>query len=105
MGRFIARSVSFAVPFLFLFTGLAVAQTTSLEGKVIGQDGKPLEGALVKIERKDIKANYKVKTKRKGEWFHAGLPLRHVSGGTRGKWQGCRCGGQCADPPGGADPR
>ena len=75
MGKFIARSVLFAVPFLFLFTGLAVSQTTSLEGKVIGQDGKPLEGALVKIERKDIKANYKVKTKKKGEWFHAGLPL------------------------------
>jgi tetratricopeptide (TPR) repeat protein len=75
MGRFISRSVLFAVPFLFLFTGLAVAQTTSLEGKVIGEDGKPLEGALVKIERKDIKANYKVKTKKKGEWFHAGLPL------------------------------
>ena len=104
MGRFIARSVSFAVPFLFLFTGLAVAQTTSLEGKVIGQDGKPLEGALVKIERKDIKANYKVKTKRKGEWFHARPAAGHVSDCTRGEWQGCRRVGQCANPPGESTP-
>ena len=75
MGRFIARSALFVVPFLFLFTGLTVAQTTSLEGKVIGEDGKPLQGALVKIDRQDIKASYKVKTKKKGDWFYAGLPI------------------------------
>lgn len=51
------------------------AQTSSLEGDVKGYDGQPLKGALVKIERKDIKGNYKVKTDKKGHYFHAGLPL------------------------------
>jgi tetratricopeptide (TPR) repeat protein len=55
--------------------GLMLAQTTALEGDVKGEDGQPLRGALVKIERTDIKGNYKVKTDKKGHYFHAGLPL------------------------------
>ena len=51
------------------------AQITAIEGDVKGVDGAPLKGALVKIERKDIKGNYKVKTDKKGHFFHAGLPL------------------------------
>jgi tetratricopeptide (TPR) repeat protein len=58
-----------------LLTFGASAQTSSLEGDVKGEDGQPLRGALVKIERKDIKGNYKVKTDKKGHYFHAGLPL------------------------------
>lgn len=58
-----------------LFTFGAMAQTASLEGEVKGEDGKPLKDALIKLERKDIKGNYKVKTNKKGQWFHAGLPL------------------------------
>ena len=58
-----------------LFTFSAVAQTASLEGEVKGEDGKPLKDALIKLERKDIKGSYKVKTNKKGQWFHAGLPL------------------------------
>jgi tetratricopeptide (TPR) repeat protein len=60
---------------LFLFSLVGLAQTSALEGNVKGEDGKPLQGALVKIERKDIKGNYQVKTDRKGHYFHAGLPL------------------------------
>lgn len=60
---------------LVLFAAGAWAQTSSLEGDVKGEDGQPLRGALVKIERKDIKGNYKVKTDKKGHYFHAGLPL------------------------------
>jgi tetratricopeptide (TPR) repeat protein len=52
-----------------------MAQTASLEGEVKGEDGKPLKDALIKLERKDIKGSYKVKTNKKGQWFHAGLPL------------------------------
>ena len=63
------------VPGLLLFAGLSMAQTGSIEGKVTGEDGQPLKDALIKIERKDIKGSYKVKTKKKGEFFHAGLPL------------------------------
>ena len=58
-----------------LFTINASAQTASLEGEVKGEDGKPMLGALIKLERKDIKGSYKVKTNKKGQWFHAGLPL------------------------------
>src|SRR6266508_3089696 len=60
--------------FLFLSVA-AVAQTSSLEGDVKAEDGSPLKGALVKIDRTDIKGSYKVKTDKKGHYFHAGLPL------------------------------
>jgi tetratricopeptide (TPR) repeat protein len=52
-----------------------MAQTSQIEGKVIGEDGQPLKDAQIKIERKDIKGNYKVKTRKKGDYLHAGLPL------------------------------
>ena len=58
-----------------LFAMVAPAQTTAIAGKVKGPDGKPLQGALVKITRTDIRGNYQVKTNKKGEYFHAGLPL------------------------------
>src|SRR5436305_11086876 len=60
---------------LFAFTGGAFAQTSSLEGVVKGEDGQPLKDALIKIDRKDIKGHYEVKTKKKGDYFHTGLPL------------------------------
>ena len=62
-----------AAPVFFL--GVSMAQTSSMQGEVKGEDGKPLRDALIKIERRDIKGNYKVKTNKKGEYFHAGLPL------------------------------
>ena len=68
------RMANFA-SFTLLLAGVAVAQTSSLEGDVKGEDGEPLRGALVKIERTDIKGSYKVKTDKKGHYFHAGLPL------------------------------
>src|SRR6266403_6417265 len=60
---------------VLVFSLAASAQTTSLAGEVKGEDGQPLKDAWIKIERKDIKGNYKVKTNKKGEYFHAGLPL------------------------------
>jgi tetratricopeptide (TPR) repeat protein len=66
---------------LALFLGLsatpAFSQTGAIEGKVTGPDGKPVgkDAALILITRTDIKGNYKVKTNKKGEFFHAGLPL------------------------------
>lgn len=66
---------------LALFLGLSAApafsQTGAIEGTVIGADGKPVgkDVALILITRTDIKGNYKVKTNKKGEFFHAGLPL------------------------------
>jgi tetratricopeptide (TPR) repeat protein len=58
-----------------LFSGVSFAQVGSIAGKVIGEDGQPLQNALVLIERQDVRGNYKVKTKKKGDFFHAGLPL------------------------------
>ena len=60
---------------LLASAGLCLGQTGSVSGKVIGEDGQPLQGALVVIERVDVRGNYKVKTKKKGNFFHAGLPL------------------------------
>ncbi len=51
------------------------AQITAMEGDVKGEDGKPLQGALIKIVRTDIKGNYSVKTDKKGHFFYNGLPL------------------------------
>jgi tetratricopeptide (TPR) repeat protein len=70
----LSRLLSLAAATL-LFTFGAFAQTASLEGEVKGEDGKPLKDALIKINRTDIKGNYKVKSNKKGQWFHAGLPL------------------------------
>jgi tetratricopeptide (TPR) repeat protein len=60
---------------LVLFGGLASAQVGSIAGTVIGEDGNPAQGIQILIERTDVKGNYKVKTKKKGDFFHAGLPL------------------------------
>lgn len=60
---------------LLFFALSSFAQTSSLEGDVKAEDGSQLKGALVKIDRTDIKGSYKVKTDKKGHYFHAGLPL------------------------------
>jgi tetratricopeptide (TPR) repeat protein len=58
-----------------LFSGISLAQVGSIAGKVTGPDGQPVKDALVLIERQDVRGNYKVKTKKKGDYFHAGLPI------------------------------
>lgn len=63
------------LPLFLLVAGAMMAQTSQIEGKVTGEDGQPLKDALIKIERQDIKGNYKVKTRKKGDYLHAGLPL------------------------------
>jgi tetratricopeptide (TPR) repeat protein len=60
---------------LIAFAASSEAQTGAIAGRVIGPDGQPLRDAMVFITRTDIRGNYKVKTNRKGEYFHAGLPL------------------------------
>jgi tetratricopeptide (TPR) repeat protein len=59
-----------------LFCAIAgFAQTSSLEGDVKGEDGAALKGALIKIDREDIKGHYQVKTDKKGHYYYGGLPL------------------------------
>jgi len=66
-----------ALPALgILFCAIAgFAQTSSMEGDVKGEDGSPLKGALIKIDREDIKGHYQVKTDKKGHYYYGGLPL------------------------------
>jgi tetratricopeptide (TPR) repeat protein len=52
-----------------------LAQTAVMEGNVKGEDGKPVQGAMIKLTRTDIKGNYQVKTDKKGHFLYAGLPL------------------------------
>src|SRR5947209_18735401 len=58
---------------------VASAQTTQVEGtvKLTQADGTtvPVVGANVDIYRTDIKAEYHVKTDKKGHYLHAGLPF------------------------------
>jgi len=62
-----------------LFAVTVFAQSTYvITGKVLGEDKKPLQGAVVKIERTDIRWNAQLKTNRRGEYTHAGVP----AGGT-----------------------
>lgn len=68
-----------AASFALLLLSLpAFAQTTTIEGTVKGPDGKPVAGAVVKIERQDVKGNYPVKTDKKGHYGHYGLPVGGV---------------------------
>ncbi len=57
-----------------LATG-AWAQTGAVRGKVIDENGQGLRDAMVFIERVGVRGNYKVKTNKRGNFFHAGLPL------------------------------
>lgn len=59
----------------FALATTSLAQTSAIEGEVKGPDGSPLKGALVKIDRKDIKGHYQVKSDKKGHYYYGGLPL------------------------------
>src|SRR5215831_11975107 len=62
-------------PAALVFSSFAWAQTTAIQGDVKGEDGKPLPNAQVKIVRTDVKANYKVKTDKKGHYYYGGLAI------------------------------
>ncbi|HKX00403.1 MAG TPA: carboxypeptidase regulatory-like domain-containing protein [Bryobacteraceae bacterium] len=69
------KTLALSAAGLLVLTSAAFAQVSSIEGDVKGDDGSPLKGALVKIDRKDIKGHYQVKSDKKGHYFHTGLPL------------------------------
>ena len=69
------RNPILATAGLLFFGFTALAQITAIEGDVKGTDGKPMAGAVVKIDRYDITAHYKTKTDKKGHYFYNGLPL------------------------------
>ena len=68
------RKLLVSVPLTILFSAACFAQTTTaVEGVVKGDDGQPLKDAVVKLNRTDIKANYKTKTDKKGHYYYGGL--------------------------------
>ncbi|MEQ1885878.1 MAG: tetratricopeptide repeat protein [Bryobacteraceae bacterium] len=69
------RKYLMIVPLALGFSVVSFAQTAAFEGTVKGPDGKTVQGAEVRIERQDVKGNYKVKTDKKGHYFYGGLPL------------------------------
>ncbi|MCW5962901.1 MAG: tetratricopeptide repeat protein [Bryobacterales bacterium] len=70
------RGLAFVLTALLLMcTGVASAQLSRVRGKVIGEDGKPMQNAVIKIDRTDMKGNYQLKTNKKGEYLHAGIPF------------------------------
>src|ERR1035441_10630148 len=51
-----------------------LAQVSTIEGDVKGPDGSRAVGAVVKITRTDIKANYSVRTNKDGHYAFNSLP-------------------------------
>jgi tetratricopeptide (TPR) repeat protein len=72
--RKLTRKLMLAAPLTILFSAACFAQTTAaVEGDVKGEDGQPLQGAVIKIVRTDIKGNYSCKTDKKGHYYYGGL--------------------------------
>lgn len=63
-----------ACGFFLLLAGGAWAQTTTLQGVVKDAQGKPLKGAVINIDRTDMKGHWTVASKKKGDWLYTGLP-------------------------------
>ena len=55
------------------FTVSALAQTGGLTGKCTSEDGKPLAGYTVQVERTEMKWSQHTKTNKKGEYVYIGL--------------------------------
>src|SRR5947208_9657773 len=65
------------LPFLVvatLFTIPSFAQTGNISGKVVDNEGKPLTGVTISIDRQGITQHFEIKTDNKGQYLHAGLP-------------------------------
>src|SRR5690606_20797130 len=67
------RTLTFTL-FLAVVAVPAWAQVGRMQGSAIGEDGEALRNAVVKIERTDQKGSYQVKTNKRGQFLHAGLP-------------------------------
>jgi len=59
-----------------LFAGSAWAQISAIQGDVKGPDGQMVPGAVILIERQDMKGTFKgAKTDKKGHYIYNGLPF------------------------------
>jgi len=72
--KFFPNLTLFLALFLAIASSPAFPQSTGMiEGTIIGIEGTPLVGALIIIERKEVKQHLEVKTNKKGQYIHAGL--------------------------------
>jgi tetratricopeptide (TPR) repeat protein len=69
------RNLAAATAAAALFTLASFAQTSAIQGVVLGFDGKPLPGAVIKLDRTDVKSALQVKTDKKGHWLYMGLAV------------------------------
>jgi tetratricopeptide (TPR) repeat protein len=69
------RSLGMTIAGFVIFAASALAQIATIEGTVTGVDGKPVQGAVVKLHRTDIKWDAQLKTDKKGHYIHTGVPL------------------------------
>jgi tetratricopeptide (TPR) repeat protein len=69
------RSLATTVSGLVFFAATSFAQITTLEGNVIGTDGKPVVGAIIKIHRTDVKWDATAKSDKHGHYIYAAVPL------------------------------
>jgi tetratricopeptide (TPR) repeat protein len=69
------RNAALAAVGLLFWALPSFAQITSLEGYVKGTDGKPVDKAVINIDRTDIKGHYPCKTDKKGHYIYTGLPI------------------------------
>jgi len=68
------RAMGVGIAFAAFLTCLPVfAQTGGLTGKCTSEDGKPLAGYTILVERQEIKWSSHVKTNKKGEYVYIGL--------------------------------
>jgi tetratricopeptide (TPR) repeat protein len=67
------RNLVAAMAGMAFLAAASLAQTARLEGDVIGFDGKPLLGGVVKMHRTDIGQDFQTKTDKKGHFIQMGL--------------------------------
>jgi tetratricopeptide (TPR) repeat protein len=71
-----SRGYIFGALCFTLFAGASWAQIAAIEGDVKGPDGQMVKGAVILIERQDMKGTYKgAKTDKKGHYIYNGLPF------------------------------
>jgi Tfp pilus assembly protein PilF len=69
------RKAALVASAALVFAGLASAQMGTFMGRVVGEDGKGMQGVIIKIDRKDIKGHWETKTNKKGDWTYSGMPV------------------------------
>jgi len=70
------RLIFSALVFAWVVAAIPVcAQTGGVSGKCTGEDGKPLAGYTIVVERQEVKWQSKVKTNKKGEYTYIGLQV------------------------------